>query len=149
MISRNFRLIYEQKIIDKPPGQTYNKGMQTYAKVCKNRKNNKEAVMENKEYYTSGECAKALGVTKDPIRRWDKKGILKPTYIVPNTGWRMYTEFFPSFHSLRITFVSLFQTKCDTHKYTKTMNIYTYCRTRQIFYNIIDTRATVKKENYL
>lgn len=62
---------------------------------------------------------------------------------------RMYTEFFPSFHSLRITFVSLFQTKCDTHKYTKTMNIYTYCRTRQIFYNIIDTRATVKKENYL
>lgn len=47
--------------------------------------------MENKKYYTSGECAKALGVTKDTIRRWDKKGILKPTYIVPNTGWRMYT----------------------------------------------------------
>lgn len=62
---------------------------------------------------------------------------------------RMYTGFFPSFHPLRITFVSLFQTKCDTHKYTKTMNIYTYRRTRQIFYNIIDTRATVKKENYL
>lgn len=37
------------------------------------------------------EVAKEFGVTSQTIRSWDKKGILKPTYISP-TNRRFYNE---------------------------------------------------------
>ena len=41
--------------------------------------------------YRIAEAAKLLGVHPSTLRRWDKKGILTPSYRTP-TGERRYTE---------------------------------------------------------
>ena len=41
--------------------------------------------------YRTAEAAKLLGVHPSTLRRWDKKGILTPSYRTP-TGERRYTE---------------------------------------------------------
>ena len=40
---------------------------------------------------TSGEAAKILGVHRDTITSWDRKGILKAHHVAPN-GYKYYTE---------------------------------------------------------
>ena len=41
--------------------------------------------------YRTAEAARMLGVHPSTLRRWDKKGILTPSYRTP-TGERRYTE---------------------------------------------------------
>ena len=41
--------------------------------------------------YRTAEAAKLLGVHPSTLRRWDKKGILTPSYRTP-TGERRYTD---------------------------------------------------------
>lgn len=41
--------------------------------------------------YRTAEAAKLLGVHPSTLRRWDKTGILRPSYRTP-TGERRYTE---------------------------------------------------------
>ena len=41
--------------------------------------------------YRTAEAAKMLGVHPSTLRRWDKKGILRPSTRTP-TGERRYTE---------------------------------------------------------
>ena len=41
--------------------------------------------------YRTAEAAKLLGIHPSTLRRWDKKGILTPSYRTP-TGERRYTE---------------------------------------------------------
>ena len=41
--------------------------------------------------YRTAEAARLLGVHPSTLRRWDKKGILTPSYRTP-TGERRYTE---------------------------------------------------------
>jgi len=50
---------------------------------------NKASLM-NKNYLTIKEAAKYLRVSKDTLRRWEKKKILKP-FRSP-TGWRYYSK---------------------------------------------------------
>ena len=45
---------------------------------------------KNKEYLTIKEASKYLRVSKDTLRRWEKKKILKP-FRSP-TGWRYYSK---------------------------------------------------------
>ena len=45
----------------------------------------------NKMYYKTGEFAKLANVTERTIRYYDKIGLLKPSFVLPN-GYRQYTD---------------------------------------------------------
>ncbi|AKA71498.1 MerR family transcriptional regulator [Clostridium scatologenes] len=49
-----------------------------------------------KKYYTIGETAKLLGVTTQTLRHYEKIGILEPSYICDENGYRYYE--FNQFH---------------------------------------------------
>ncbi|WP_411679049.1 MerR family transcriptional regulator [Clostridium thailandense] len=49
-----------------------------------------------KKYYTIGETAKLLGVTTQTLRHYEKIGILEPSYISSENGYRYYE--FNQFH---------------------------------------------------
>ena len=40
--------------------------------------------------YSIGEVARTLGISTQAIRYYDRKGIIKPKYINPQTGYRYY-----------------------------------------------------------
>ena len=51
-----------------------------------------------KDYYTIGETAKLLGVSTQTLRYYDREGILRPTYINEQTGYRFYS--YNQFHTI-------------------------------------------------
>ena len=52
-----------------------------------------EGVVDMDQYYTTGEFARMAHVTIRTIRYYDKKGLLKPSFI-NESGYRMYSENF-------------------------------------------------------
>lgn len=60
-----------------------------------------------KDLYTIGETAKLLGVTTQTLRFYDRKGILRPVYTDPQTGYRYYS--YMQFHVIdRIKYLQSF-----------------------------------------
>ena len=52
------------------------------------------------KYFSIGEVSKITGLSIDRLRNYDKIGLLKPSYIDPNSGYRYYSE--NKFRKLRI-----------------------------------------------
>ena len=50
-----------------------------------------EGVVDMDQYYTTGEFARMAHVTIRTIRYYDKKGLLKPSFI-NESGYRMYSD---------------------------------------------------------
>lgn len=44
------------------------------------------------KYFSIGEVSKITGLSIDRLRNYDKIGLLKPSYIDPNSGYRYYSE---------------------------------------------------------
>ena len=65
-----------------------------------------------KDLYTIGETAKLLGVSTQTLRFYDKKKIIEPVYIDPETGYRYYS--YKQFHIIdRIKYLQGFGLSLD------------------------------------
>ena len=51
-----------------------------------------------KKHYSIGETAKLIGISTQTLRYYDKIGLISPSYVSPETGYRYYT--FDQFHYL-------------------------------------------------
>ena len=52
----------------------------------------KVVVINDKRYYTvSSVCAK-LGIFKNTLYNWEKKGKIPKSYREPMSGWKLYTQ---------------------------------------------------------
>jgi excisionase family DNA binding protein len=52
----------------------------------------KEIVIKGKRYYRVSEVCNVLGIFKNTLYNWEKKGKIPKAYRDPMSGWRLYSE---------------------------------------------------------
>jgi len=52
----------------------------------------KKIIINGKRYYRVSEVCKALGIFKNTLYNWEKKGKIPKAYRDPMSGWRLYSE---------------------------------------------------------
>lgn len=55
-------------------------------------KKKKKIVINGKRYYTVSEVCKMLGIFKNTLYNWEKKGKIPKAYRDPMSGWRLYSQ---------------------------------------------------------
>jgi DNA-binding transcriptional MerR regulator len=49
-------------------------------------------IINGKRYYRVSETCKALGIFKNTLYNWEKKGKIPKAYRDPMSGWRLYSQ---------------------------------------------------------
>jgi len=49
-------------------------------------------IIGGKKYYRVSEVCKAVGIFKNTLYNWEKKGKIPKAYRDPMSGWRLYSE---------------------------------------------------------
>ncbi len=54
--------------------------------------NKKKIVIKGKKYYRVSDVCKILGIFKNTLYNWEKKGKIPKAHRDPMSGWRLYSE---------------------------------------------------------
>jgi len=52
----------------------------------------KKIIINGKRYYKVSEVCKILGIFKNTLYNWEKKGKIPKAYRDPMSGWRLYSQ---------------------------------------------------------
>lgn len=52
----------------------------------------KEIIIKGKRYYKTSEVCKILGIFRNTLYLWERKGKIPRAYRDPMSGWRLYSQ---------------------------------------------------------